>query len=141
MKEHLFLAGFHAHQGSMSYVDAANFAMELDIDPSDIKAFITHQMYLGRIDGDASAYGVLHLTRAGRIFLMEAHEHEKEITRQRTEQLQQLAAQKAEDARNRQDDRKFQIKLAIFSAALGLFTGLILQYLTGIVDLFIHFLG
>ena len=140
MKESLFLSGFHAHRGSMSYVDALNFALELGIDSSDISAFIKHQMYLGRIAGDDSAYGVLHLTRAGRIFLMEYQEREEEAARQRAEQLQQLADQKTEDDSNRKNDRIFQIKLAIFSAALGLFTGLLLQYSTGIVELFIRFL-
>ena len=97
-------------------------------------------MYLGRIAGDDSAYGVLHLTRAGRIFLMEYQEREEEAARQRAEQLQQLADQKTEEDSNRKNDRIFQIKLAIFSAALGLFTGLLLQYSTGIVELFIRFL-
>lgn len=137
MKEHLFLAGFHAHRGTMPYVDAVNFAMELGIDPSNISAFIKHQMYLGHIGGDDSAYGVLHLTRAGRIFLMEYQEQAEEVARQQTEHLRQLASQKAEEVRNRLDDRKFQIKLAIFSAVLGLLTGLLLQYSTGIVELFI----
>ena len=55
MKKHLFLAGFHAHQGSMSYVDALNFALELGIDSSDISAFIKNLMHLGLNNGDASA--------------------------------------------------------------------------------------
>jgi predicted transcriptional regulator len=126
MKKHLFLAGFHAHQGSMSYVDALNFALELGIDSSDISAFIKNLMHMGLINGDASAYGTLHLTHAGRIFLLEAQDNLQEIERHKVEEN---AAQKS--------DRKFQIKHSIFTTLFGFLLGLIADNFTSIIELLI----
>ena len=141
MIDHRFLAGLHAHGGSMSYGNAVNLAMSIGIHPADVTAFINDQMYKGRIAGDASNYGVLYITRAGRIFLMESQEHEQETTRQKLEQLQQLADQRAEEERNKLDDRKFQVKLALLSSVFSFLAGLLLQYFTGIIDLIARFLG
>lgn len=135
MKEHQFLAAFHARGGSMPYGNAVDLAMSLGIDPTDISAFIGDQMHKGRISGDASAYGILRLTPAGRIFLMEAQEQEQETARQKLEQLQQLTDQRAEEKRSRLDDRKFQVKLTLLASALSFLSGLLLQYFTGIVEL------
>ena len=135
MKEHHFLTAFHARGGSMPYGDAVNLAMSLGIDPRDITPFIENQMNKGHISGDASAYGTLRLTQTGRIFLMEVQERELESTRQKLEQLQQLADQRAEEKRSKLDDRKFQVKLAFLASALSFLAGLLLQYFTGIVEL------
>lgn len=130
MKEQKFLAGFHARGGSMPYTDAVNFAMDLGIDPSDITAFIKHQMYLGRISGDASAYGVLRITPAGRIFLLTAEEN-----------AQKVAADHAAAKAEKIDDRKFQTKLAAFTSLLGFLAGLLVEHFTGIISLLAESLG
>ena len=130
MIDHRFLAGLHAHGGSMSYGNAVNLAMSLGIHPADVTAFINDQMHKGRIAGDASAYGVLRLTRAGRVFLLAAEEN-----------AQKIAADHAAAKAEKIDDRKFQTKLAAFTTLLGFLAGLLVEHFTGIIELLVESLG
>ena len=141
MIDHRFLAGLHARRGSMPYGDAVDLAMSLGIDPTDISAFIGDQMHKGYISGDTSAYGVLRLTTAGRIFLMEAQERELESANQKLEKLQQLADQRAQLVADKRSDRRFQILNTLLSTLLGFLLGLIAEHFTGIIDLIARLLG